>query len=99
MRDTVAHQLREEGTGTAMRYTEVLSYEEEELHQEREILGIESPRSLFIAAFYFMNGKVLCLRGGCKHKDLKLSVFLWKGRRLKLLSIQKVDLKNYSGSY
>lgn len=96
MRDTVAHQLREEGTGTAMRYTEVLSYEEEELHQEREILGIEilgieSPRS--------MNGKVLCLRGGCKHKDLKLSVFLWKGRRLKLLSIQKVDLKNYSGSY
>lgn len=70
----VAHQLREEGTGTAMRHTEVLSYEEEELHQEREILGMHlfSQVSLHRSLF-FMNGKVLCLRGGCKHKDLKLS--------------------------
>ena len=53
MRDMVAHQLWEEGTGTAVRHTEVLSYEEEELHQEREILGIDSPRSLFIAVFFY----------------------------------------------
>ena len=59
-----------------MKHTEVLSYEEEVLFWDRGLLGVASPRSLFNAVF-FMNGKVLCLRGGCEHKDLKLSQFLF----------------------
>ena len=71
-RDKIAHQLREEGIGAAVKHTEVLSYEEEELLWDRGLLGVASPRSLFNTVF-FMNGKVLCLRGGREHKDLKLS--------------------------
>lgn len=46
----VAHQLREEGIGEAVRHTEVF-YEEEELLWSRGRLGVASPRSLFDAIF------------------------------------------------
>ena len=35
---------------------------------------MESPKTLLNAIFY-MNGKVLCLRGGREHKSLKISQF------------------------
>ena len=71
--DTVARQLIcEDGIGAAVKHTEALSYEEEVLLWDKGLLGVTSPRSLFNTIF-FMNGKVLCLRGGCEHKDLKLS--------------------------
>ena len=47
----VAHQLREEGIGEAVRHTEVFFYEEEGLLWSRGCLGVASPRSLFDAVF------------------------------------------------
>ena len=35
---------------------------------------MESPKAL-LNAFFYMNGKVLCLRGGREHKSLKISQF------------------------
>ena len=43
-----------------------------------------------------MNGKVLCLQGGCEHQDLKLSQFTFGKEDHELLSTGQ---KNRSGSY
>ena len=73
-RDTIACQLREQGIGASVKHVEVTTHEEEALLWDQGILGVSTPRSLFYAVF-FMNGKVLCLRGGRKHKALKISRF------------------------
>ena len=98
-RDTVVRQLREEGIGAAVKHTEVLSYEGEELLWDRGLLGVASPRSLFNTVF-FMNGKVLCLRGGREHKDLKLSQFTFgkEGDR-EFVVYTENGSKNRCGSY
>lgn len=69
-RDTVARQLHEQGIRASVKY--VISPEKEAMLWDQGILGATTPRSLFYAVF-FMNGNVLCLRGGCEHKaQLKL---------------------------
>ena len=73
-RDTVARKLREDGVGSSVRHAAVFSYEEEESLWKAGTLGVESPKTLLNAIFY-MNGKVLCLRGGREHKSLKISQF------------------------
>ena len=52
----------------------VISYKEEESLWKAGTLGVESPKAL-LNAFFYMNGKVLCLRGGHEHKSLKISQF------------------------
>ena len=69
-RDTVAQQLCEEGVGAAVKHTEVISCKEESLLWSQGSLGVASPMALLNAVF-FMNRKILCLRGGSKHKTLK----------------------------
>ena len=73
-RDTVARKLREDGVGSSVRHAAVISYEEEESLWKAGTLGVENPKALLNAIFY-MNGKVLCLRGGREHKSLKISQF------------------------
>ena len=98
-RDTVARRLREEGIGAVVNHTETLSYEEEASLWDRGLLGIASPKSLFNAMF-FMNGKVLCLRGSREHKGLKISQFTFgrEGDR-EFVVYTENGSKNRSGSY
>ena len=48
----------------------MISHEEERARWTAGVLGVHTPRALLNAVFY-MNGKVLCLRGGQEHKNLK----------------------------
>ena len=98
-RDTVSRQLRQDGIGTAVKHADVLSYEEEALLWNKGLLGTDSPRALFNAVF-FMNGKVLCLRGGREHKALKMAQFSFghEGGR-ELVVYAEHGSKNRSGSY
>ena len=73
-RDTVSRQLREEGVGASVKHAPVISHEEESALWDGGILGVHSPKAL-LNAIFFMNGKVLCLRGGREHKSLKISQF------------------------
>ena len=73
-RDTVSRQLREQGVGAKVKHAAVISYEEESALWDRGVVGAHSTKALLNAVFY-MNGKVLCLRGGQEHKNLKLSQF------------------------
>ena len=73
-RDTVSRQLREQGVGAKVKHAAVISYEEESALWDRGVLGVHSPKALLNTVFY-MNGKVLCLRGGQEHQNLKLSQF------------------------
>ena len=62
-------------------------------------MGTRTPRSLFSAVF-FMNGKVLCLRGGREHKALKISQFKFGTEDGKeFLEYTENGSKNRSGSY
>ena len=96
-RDTIACQLREGGIGASVKHTEVISHEEEALLWERGILGTNTPRSLFNAVF-FMNGKVLCLRGGREHKKISQFKFGFEGGK-EFLEYTENGSKNRSGSY
>ena len=73
-RDTVARKLCEDAVGSSVRDAVVISFEEEESLWKAGTLGVENPKALLNAIFY-MNGKVLCLRGGREHKSLKISQF------------------------
>ena len=98
-RDTVACQLREEGVGAAVKHTEVISSMEESLLWSQGSLGVTSPTALLNAVF-FMNGKILCLRGGREHKTLKVSQFTFgvdEGGEYVVYT--ENGSKNRSGSY
>ena len=97
-RDTVARQLREEGVGAAVKHTEVISSTEESLLWSQGSLGVTSPTALLNAVF-FMNGKILCLRGR-EHKTLKVSQFTFgidEGGEYVVYT--ESGSKNRSGSY
>ena len=51
-RDTVAHQLREEGVGAAVKHTKVISSKEESLLWSQGSLGVTSPTALLNAVFF-----------------------------------------------
>ena len=61
-RNTVARKLCEDGVGTSVKHAAVISSEEEESVWKVGTLGVKTPKALLNAIFY-MNGKVLCLRG------------------------------------
>ena len=97
--DTVARKLREDGVGSSVRHAAVFSYEEEESLWKAGTLGVESPKTLLNAIFY-MNGKVLCLRGGCEHKSLKISQFNFDSDRGgDFVVYTENGSKNHSGTY
>ncbi|XP_064387890.1 zinc finger MYM-type protein 2-like [Halichondria panicea] len=98
-RDTVSRQLREDGVGSSVKHAEVITYEEEDKLWDREVLGSSTPKCLF-STIFFMNGKVLCLRGGRGHRALKLSQFTF-GVENKREYVEYIEFgsKNRSGSY
>ena len=72
----------------------VISYEKEESLWKAGNFGVESPKALLNAIFY-MNGKVLCLRGEHEYKSLKISqLILTLIKEVILLSIWKMAQKN-----
>ena len=73
-RDCVARKLREDGVGASVKHAEITTEGEEMRLWNAGVIGTHSPSALLNAVF-FMNGKVLCLRGGREHRMVKLSQF------------------------
>lgn len=70
--DNSFKQLTKEGVGCESKHTEIITKKEENLLWRSGVLGLNTPRALLNAVFYY-NGKNFCLRGGQEHRDLKLS--------------------------
>ena len=70
--DRYFRELRELGVGAGVKHSSVISKDEESKLWEGGVLGVDSPRALLNAVFYY-NGKGPCLRGGKEHRSLKLS--------------------------
>ena len=97
VQDSIAQELQKEGIGVSV---EGITHEEEQLLWQNEMLGYVTLTSLLNAVF-FNNGKVLMLRGGTEHWQLKLSQFKF-GEELRhgeLVRYCENCSKNYSGSY
>ncbi len=100
-RDTISRQLREDGVGSSVKHAEVIiiTYEEEVTLWDREVLGSSTPKRLF-STIFFMNGKVLCLRGGREYRALKLSQFTFGvENKREYVEYTEFGSKNRSGSY
>ena len=70
--DSRFRQLHESGIGRHVKHAEVITSEEEEKLWSSGQLGTKTPRALQNAVFYY-NGKNFCIRGGEKHRNLKVS--------------------------
>ena len=68
----VLRDLYARGVGSESQQTEAFNKEEEECQWSSGTLGDDNPRSLLHAVFY-LNGKNICLRGGNKQRNLKIS--------------------------
>ena len=95
-RDTVTCELRSDGIGATVKHAEVISREEEELLWSSGIMGVDNPRALANAVFFFANGKNLCLRGGREQHQLKLCQFQFGDDYVEYV---ENGSKNRSGSY
>ena len=73
-RDTVSRKIARGRSWSSVKHTAVISHDEESALWESGVIGVHNPKALLNAVF-FLNGKVLCLRGGRKHKSLKVSQF------------------------
>lgn len=67
-------ELTKEGVGCESKHTEIITKDEENLLWASGVLGLDTPRALLNAVFYY-SGKNFCLRGGQEHRDLKISQF------------------------
>ena len=98
-RDCVARKLREDGVGASVKHAQVITHSEELQLWDAGVLGIHSPSTLLNTVF-FMNGSVLCLRGGREHKQLKLSQFTFGLDEVgEFVVYEENGSKNRSGSY
>ena len=97
-RDCAARKLREDRVGASIRHAEVITSEEDSQLWSKGVLGVHSPTALLHSVF--LNGKVLCLRGGCEHKMLKISQFSFHSDEGgDYVVYQENGSKNRSGSY
>ena len=81
-----------------MKHTSVFSHEEEKLWSEG-VLGVDTP-TVLLNALFFLNGKILCLRGGREHKQLKLSQFSFStDSGGEYVTYTENGSKNRSGTY
>ena len=69
--DSYCHKLYSEGIGRKVKHAEVITANEEDQLWESGVLNATTPRGLQNAVFY-ITGKLFCLRGGQKHRALKL---------------------------
>jgi hypothetical protein len=70
--DNLFKSLRSEGIGSSSSSTEGITSEEEEILWKFGIIGIDNPKALLRAVFFYC-GKCFCLRGGQEHRNLSLS--------------------------
>ena len=69
---SLIQKLREAGVGTEVKHASIVSKDEANVLREQGVLGIDTPKSLLRAVFYY-NGKNFCLQEGKEHCCLKLS--------------------------
>ena len=104
VRDRMARKLRKDGVGAVVKHAEIITVEDEVKLWEAGVMGVTSARALLNAVF-FMNGKVLCLRGGREHHCLKVSQFSFgkevqpDGSSMEYVEYVENGSKNRSGSY
>jgi hypothetical protein len=72
--DSVYRQLHSDGVGTDVRHTSVFTAEEENALWSAGVLGINNPKSLQRAIFFYI-GKRFCVRGGEEQHRLGPSCF------------------------
>ena len=72
--DSYFRQLHSKGIGTNPHQSEIITMDEEKIMWTKGVLGIESPKQLLYAVFYYC-GLNLCLRGGDEHRGLRVSQF------------------------
>ena len=91
--------MREEGVGASVKHTAVISHDEESALWESGVIVVHNPTALLNAVF-FLNGKVLCLRGGREHKSLKVSQFAFgSDEGGEYILYTENGSKNRSGTY
>ncbi len=92
-RDTVSRSLRAQGVGASVKHTSIIT------HDEEDSLWVDNPTAVLNTVFY-MNGKVLCLRGGTEHKLLKIGQFSFgSDDGVERVIYTENGSKNRSGSY
>ena len=64
--DSVFSQLHSEGVGASKKSAAVVSANDEQLLWDNNLIGMDSPRSLLNAVFFYV-GLHFCLRGGQEH--------------------------------
>ena len=74
VRDAVSLTAEQEGLGGMKRFGKGFTADEEEHLWASGVLGLSSPVSLLNAVF-FLTGKIIGIRGGHEHRQLKLSQF------------------------
>ena len=99
VRDRVSREMWNAGIGVTENHTEGISFKEEQLLWSKGMLGFDSP-NILLNTIFFYNGKVLILRGGREHRELKLSQFYFGNENGKAyVQFAETGSKNRSGSY
>ena len=70
--DNLFRSLHQSGIGQKIQDSEIITKDEENRLWETGQMCATSPKALFNAIFHY-NGKNFCLRGGDKHRQLKIS--------------------------
>ena len=96
-REAVSPSGRDAGVGAEVKHTNIISKKEEQELWEKNVLGVDTPESLFRAVFYY-NGKNFYLRGGKEHRALKLSQIVRHHNPAHYVYTENGS-KNHSGSF
>ena len=73
--DSTYRKLRSEGIGTEVKHTPTFTGSEEQLLWNTGVLGIDTPKQLQRAVFFYI-GKRFCIRGGKEQRKLGPSQFV-----------------------
>ena len=95
--DNVSRKLREEGVGADVKHAAIFTPEEEEKLWNTGSIGIQSPKALVRAVFFYV-GKSLCLRGGQEQRCLSPSQFRREFEPDRYVYIENGS-KNYPGVF
>ena len=95
----MACSLLDDGVGAVVKHTPIITIDEEKLLWSQGVLGMMTSTSLLNTVF-FLNGKMLCLRGGREHRDLKIAQFIFDCDEVgDYVQYSEQGSKNRSGSF
>ena len=94
--DSVYHSLHCSGVGASIRHTAIISEDEEKKLWEYGILGLDNPKSLQRAVFYFI-GKRFCICGGEEQRNLSPAQFI-RSYNPDCITYVEHGSKNYSAT-